>query len=401
MYRRISQKEHQILVQDIDPCALKILHRLNEAGYEAYLVGGCVRDLLLGLHPKDFDVATNADPDEIRALFKNSRLIGRRFRLAHVYFGRHIIEVATFRAPHEGDSPHQVTAGHGLILRDNMFGSMEEDAWRRDFTINALYYDIRDEAVIDYMGGMEDLQSRSLKMIGDAALRYREDPVRMLRALRFLAKLQLTMQAETAHWMQALSTSLLHVSKARLFDEIVKLFHTGHALASFRALRDYHLLEILFPRLAKTLQDPSYQKFLELAFAETDHRLALGKHVSSGFLYGFLLWPMVEEAWLAGEPSIERLLEVADQVVADQMATVLISKRFIAYMREMWILQYRFTKRQKAKAYNLVAHPQFRAAYDLLLLRASIHPELKDSLAWWTKIRESSTLSDSQNSEID
>ena len=281
---------------NISKPALKVLYRLKDAGYAAFLVGGGVRDLLLGHRPKDFDVATDARPEEVRALFSNSRLIGRRFRLAHVRFGREIIEVATFRGSGEGDDDeNHVIHESGRILSDNAWGSIEEDALRRDFTINALYYNIADYSILDFAGGVEDVKQRSLRMLGDPEQRYREDPVRMLRAARLAAKLDLTIHADTAAPIPMLAGLLDDVPPARLFDEFLKLFQTGHALASYQRLRDLGLFEHMFPSTAGQLDaDPAFVELIERALQSTDKRVAEDRPITPMFLFGVFLWRTVQ-----------------------------------------------------------------------------------------------------------
>ncbi len=295
----IPRAEHNISRANISAAALKVLYRLKDGGYQAYLVGGSVRDLLLGGHPKDFDIATDATPEEVRALFGNSRLIGRRFRLAHVRFGREIIEVATFRAPSSNDADdHEVAEGSGRVLRDNVWGTFEDDAWRRDFTANALYYDIRDFSIRDLVGGMEDIRARRLRLIGDPAQRYREDPVRMLRAARFAAKLGFEVDPATAAPMQELASLLDNIPSARLYDEFGKMFQSGHALATWQQLEKFDLTRHLFPWTAEWLAkatDDRRRQFIEAALQSTDARVAEDKAVTPMFLFAVLLWGPVRE----------------------------------------------------------------------------------------------------------
>ena len=278
----IPQKQHQIPKDAICKNALKVLVRLNEAGYEAYLVGGSVRDLLLGKKPKDFDVATNAKPEEVKRLFRNCRLIGRRFRLAHILYGRDVIEVATFRGPHEGKQSHQADKNNeGRITRDNVFGSLEEDAIRRDFTVNALYYSIKDESIIDFTGGMNDLKHKVLRMIGDVETRYREDPVRMLRAVRFAAKLDFSIEKRAHAVIFEMANLLENIPLARLFDETIKLFQGGYGLKCFHLLREYQLFQLLLPLTENNINQSS--AMIEQALKNTDERVAIGKSVNPAF----------------------------------------------------------------------------------------------------------------------
>lgn len=384
---------HNISRRQISANALKVLYRLDEAGYRACLVGGGVRDLLLGREPKDFDIATDATPEEVRALFRNCRLIGRRFRLAHVLFGREIIEVATFRAQHEEaeDDHDGVEDEHGRILRDNVYGDIVSDARRRDFSLNALYYDIRDFSVIDYTGGMADLKAGRLRLIGDPARRYREDPVRMLRAVRFAAKLGLRIEPGTGDPMDELAGLLGNVAPARLFEEVNKLFLAGAAVATFELLRDYHLFEVLFPYTEEHLLHEADMRFVHRALENTDARVADGRPVTPAFLFAALLWPPVRDraeqlTASGGDPQVS-LERACAETVSRQIGHVSLPKRFGLPMREIWSLQPRFEQRKGRRPIRLYTHPRFRAAYDFLLLRAEVG-EVDESLAqWWTEFQ--------------
>ena len=343
----IPRSEHVISRANISGNALKVLYRLHQAGFQAYLVGGGVRDLLLGREPKDFDIATDARPEEVKDLFRNCRLIGRRFRLAHVHFGREIIEVATFRGQHDGEEDESdALMRDGMILRDNVYGSLEEDAWRRDFTVNALYYNIGDFSVVDYTGGLDDLNAGTLRLIGDPEARFREDPVRMLRAARFLAKLGLRLEPQTEAWVRELGDCLHNVPAARLFDECLKLFLGGHAVQSYEMLRHYRLFEHMFPQTEHSLsheQDGHPQTLILRALANTDARIEAGKPVTPAFLFAALLWPAVREEaqrLAAAEEMTEvQALQVAGNAVASrQVERVTIPKRFSLPMREIWTL---------------------------------------------------------------
>ncbi len=392
--RIIPRAEHGISRKNISNGALRVLYRLHESGYKAFLVGGAVRDLLLGGHPKDFDVATDATPEQTRTLFRNSRLIGRRFRLAHVVFGREIVEVATFRGIGEvGDSDRHVVDGR--IVRDNVYGSIEEDAIRRDFTINALYYDIADFSVRDYVGGIEDLRQRRMHLIGDPAQRYREDPVRMLRAARLAAKLDFSLSAETEAPIAELAPLLADVAPARLFDESLKLFLAGHGLESLRRLHHLGLLGQLFPATAAALAGPNSARFgrlLGYTFTSTDERIRNDMPVAPAFLFAAMLWEPVRtmaEALEAGGTEAGVAWTVAvDKVLHQQASRVAIPKRFTIAMEEIWSLQSRFEQRQKKRVMRLLAHPRFRAAFDFLVLRSHEEPELKEQVAWWTHAQQ-------------
>jgi poly(A) polymerase len=370
------------------------LYRLHKAGYAAYLVGGSVRDLLLGHQPKDFDVATNATPEEIKKTFGNCRLIGRRFRLAHIHFGREIIEVATFRAAHDEGGEGEGITSNGLILRDNVFGSLEDDAWRRDFTVNALYYNIDDFSVVDYTGGLTDLKAGVLRIIGDAETRILEDPVRMLRAARFAAKLEFQLDTGMTARILALADKLIGVPPARLFDEVLKLFHTGHALRSYEVLRDLNLFGYLFTQTDEMLSegDEYTDSFICQALANTDERIHHGKGVNPAFLFAALLWGPVRQAAALleeqGMTSLQALQIAGNEVVAEQLRQVSIPKRFSLPMREIWTAQARLSRRQGKRAYRLLEQQRFRAAYDFLMLRCQIGEPLEDLCYWWTRFQE-------------
>jgi poly(A) polymerase len=402
----VPRDEHPISRANISSQALKVLYRLKEAGYQAFLVGGAVRDLLLGLSPKDFDVATNAHPDEVKQLFRNCRLIGRRFHLAHIRFGFEIIEVATFRAAHTpidednsvDEGGHRVLDARGRILRDNLYGTIEEDVWRRDFTANALYYNIEDFSVWDYVGGVADARSRVLRLIGDPQTRYREDPVRMLRAVRFAAKLGFQIETHTAEPIAKLAGMLDSVPPARLFDEINKLFLVGSALRSFEMLAEYHLLEHLFPDLAAALtqfgKESSAAKVLRLGLQGTDDRVRADKSVTPMFLFAVLLWPVIRRLYERAAPEqgmeIDALVNACEQATVRQQSRVAVPKRFTLPMREMIALQPRFERRDGRRVLRVLDHPRFRAAYDFLLLRAAAGEVSQELADWWTQIQAAS-----------
>ncbi len=395
--RVIPRQDHSISRQQVSEEALKVLYRLKNADFEAYLVGGCVRDLLLGQLPKDFDVATNATPEEVRELFRNSRIVGRRFRIVHVQYGRSLIEVTTFRAGHdsadEDDSDAQQAAS-GLLLRDNVFGTVAQDALRRDFTINALYYSISDFSLYDFTGGLEDLRHRTLRVIGDPATRYREDPVRMLRALRFAAKLDFQLDPATAAPIRQLKGLLEAVAPARLFDEVLKLFMAGHGLATFHQVEAHDVLPHLLPPTARALNHDTVwpRRLIEQALHNTDQRIAEDKPVTPAFLYACLLWPAVAQGMhrleARGIPALDALRQSADEVLHEQLRHITIPKRFSLPMREIWDMQLRLTRRTPRTAHSLLANGRFRAAYDFLLLRENageIEPGLGD---WWTRFQQ-------------
>jgi poly(A) polymerase len=396
----IHRAEHPISRADISANALKVLHRLRKAGYRACLVGGGVRDLLLGREPKDFDVATDAHPEEVYKLFRNCRLIGRRFRLAHIQFGDDIVEVATFRATHSEIEEETAKTGikvshNGRLLRDNVYGTIEEDAWRRDFTINALYYDIANFAVLDYAGGMADLQAGLIRLIGDPEQRYREDPVRMLRAIRFAAKLGFRIHPDTEAPLFKLGRLLEDIPPARLFDEVLKLFLGGAAVQTFELLRHYRLFGHLFPATERCLsrQQQHFPKILLIrALANTDTRLAEGKPVTPAFLFAALLWePLRErlERLLAdGMAEAEAMQLAADEVIEAQFRHTVLPRRFSLATREIWNLQPRLAVTTGKRPLRLLIHPRLRAAYDFLLLRAEANPEVAPLAQWWTRFLE-------------
>ncbi len=404
----VPRSDHNISRANISSNASKVLYRLNRAGYQAFLVGGGVRDLLLDRHPKDFDIATDARPEQIRALFGNCRLIGRRFRLAHVRFGREIIEVVTFRAAANGEHKHRQRADSGRILRDNVYGTIEEDIWRRDFTVNALYYSIDDFTVWDYTSGMEDVSKRVLRLIGDPGMRYREDPVRMLRAARFAAKLNFTITAETAAPIRSLGKLLQDVPPARLFDETLKLFHAGHALHSLELLNQFDLLQYLFPHTAESLRAESGGKtlaFLQAGLANTDRRIKQDLPVTPMFLYAVLLWhPILERAAQIREAhdlgEVEAMLKACDEIVSEQQSHTAYPRRFSVPMKDMLVMQRRLQNRRGIRALRLLTHKRFRAAYDFLLLRAQCGEVDQELADWWTEVQTLSAVDQRKAFEI-
>lgn len=401
--RIIPRAEHGISRKNIDESALKVLYALHKAGYEAYLVGGAVRDLLLGQRPKDFDVATDATPEQVKSLFRNCRLIGRRFRLAHIHFGRHIIEVATFRG-HHGDSQSGHLDDSGRILRDNVYGDLEQDVWRRDFTVNALYYNIADFSLIDHVGGYEDVKQARLRLIGDPDERYREDPVRMLRVIRFAAKLGFSIDASCQRFIREQGAILRDVPAARLYEEVLKLFHSGHAIESFRGLRDYYLLEHLFPEAAVALDGNEVAlKFLQLAMQSTDERIQQNKPVTPAFLFAALLWaPLqarIQKRVGKGEPYSLALQKSATALVSEQVRYVSIPKRFTMVMRDIWALQSRFSYRRGKRVEAVFEHPKFRAGYDFLCLRGQAGENTTEDCQWWTKYQQKSPQAHQQDDE--
>ncbi len=388
--RVIPRDQHNISRKGISPSALRVLYKLREGGHEGYLVGGAVRDLLVDGEPKDFDIATSATPEQVKSLFRNCRLIGRRFRLAHVVFGREIIEVATFRANVDDGSGDRELHEGGRLLRDNVYGTIEDDAVRRDFTANALYYTVDDFSVRDYVGGFEDVANRVLKMIGDPEARYREDPVRMLRAVRLAAKLDFTIHDGTAAPIPALAQLLSEAAPARLFEECLKMFLSGHAVASFERLEAHGLLRALFPETAAALasnRSGALRRMLLEGLRGTDSRVAADEPVSPAFLFALLLWPAYCRSLMAlqaqGMQAIEAQRRAADRVTVHQLDTIALPRRFSLPMQEIWMLQTRFGLRQRKRVFRMIAHPRFRAAFDFLQLRQHASAEHADDIAFW------------------
>ncbi|TBU97927.1 polynucleotide adenylyltransferase PcnB [Stutzerimonas kirkiae] len=395
----LSSRQHSLKRSEISRNAVNVVERLQQAGYQAYVVGGCVRDLLLQMPPKDYDVATSATPEQVRAQFRNARVIGRRFKLVHVHFGREIIEVATFRANHpedDEDSPLASRNESGRILRDNVYGTLEDDAQRRDFTINALYYDPSTERILDHTHGVHDIRNRQVRLIGTPRQRYQEDPVRMLRAVRFAAKLDFEIEPHSAEPIIELADLLLDVPAARLYDEVLKLFLAGKAEQTFDLLLEHDLFAPLFPATAEALEhDPDYTDTLvRNALANTDQRIAQGKPVTPAFLFAALLWPALPARALElqgrGIAPIPAMQEAAHDIIWEQCQRIAIPKRFTLPMREIWDMQERLPRRHGRRADQLLENPRFRAGYDFLLLRESAG-ERTDGLGdWWTDYQEAS-----------
>jgi poly(A) polymerase len=434
----ISRSDHSVSRAHISPNALRVLYRLRESGFQAFLVGGCVRDLLLGLTPKDFDVSTDALPDEVRKLFRNCRLVGRRFRLAHVFFGRETIEVATFRAssapsqaeepvpdldddegvagePEEGEEPiaeaepvtrrrdfaeqapdtHRAFDESGRILRDNVYGSIDEDVWRRDFTCNSLYYNIADFSVWDYVNGAADITARTLRLIGDPETRYREDPVRMLRAARFEAKLGFSLDPATAAPIASLADLLGGVPPARLFDETLKLFLTGHGARSYEVLRRRGLLSSLLPTVdSYAAANPGnlVEQLLLQGLRNTDERVAADKPVTPTFLFALLMYGPIARIIEAMPPEqwheTGAILDACDRALREAQSHIAIPRRFALGVREMFALQPRLEHPRGRRALRALEHPRFRAAYDLLLLRAQLGLASQETADWWTRLQQ-------------
>ena len=381
---RLGREKHGLSRDALHPSAAKVCTVLREAGFAAYVVGGAVRDLLLGIEPKDFDVATDARPEQVKPLFRRALIIGRRFRLVHVMMGGETVEVSTFR----GADPHAAGKDeHGRVLHDNVFGTQEEDARRRDFTINALYFDPATEEVVDLHGGLADLKKRRLSMIGDPETRYREDPMRMLRAVRLAGKLGLIIESATREPIRALAPLIERVPPARVFDEMLKLLLSGHASACLRQLREVGLHEGLLPLLDVILEQPLGERFVTLALAQTDERVLAERPVSPAFLFAALLWHEVLAASKArqarGEKPIAALESAMDEILETQSAKLAITRKLIATMREVWTMQPRFEMRSGNRAYRLLESPRFRMAYDFLALRAASGEVPAELETWW------------------
>ncbi len=396
--RIYSRSEHNLSRNNIADSALKVLYRLHKAGYEAYLVGGAVRDSLLGFEPKDFDVATNAHPEEVCELFRNSRLIGRRFKLVHVRFGREIIEVATFRAAHDGEAEGAAVSDEGRILRDNVYGQLVDDVWRRDFTINALYYNIADFSIVDYVGGVEDLEQRRLRLIGDARIRYCEDPMRLLRAIRFAAKLSVEIDKDTHAAFQEFGHLLKDIAPGRMFDEVIKLFHGGSGNRAFELLQKYGLMHTLFPAfqdLEKVGMLDDAVRMISNATHNTDKRVAEDKSVTPAFVFAALLWhaqrKIYKELGSKDMPAHEKEHIAYDTAISTQIERIAIPRRFTSYVREIWSLQKKFEKRTPKRVERLIEHRRFRTAYDFLILREQSGEDITELVEWWTKYEQGST----------
>ena len=381
----IEAKEHRIDPALVSNNAVRVTQTLQEAGFKAFVVGGAVRDLLFGVKPKDFDVATNATPEQIRRLFRRAFIIGKRFQIVHVMFGQDVIEVTTFRGASDDEAKKDE---FGRVLRDNTFGQQYEDAARRDFTINAMYYDPSTQTVLDYHGGMADIRKKTVRVIGLPELRYREDPIRLLRVVRFAAKLGFTIDPATRKPIAIMAPLINNVPAARVFDEMLKLLLGGNALDCLRQLRQEGLHHGLLPLLDVVLEQPTGEKFVMLALSSTDDRIRRGMPVSPGFLFAALLWHQVLEKWAAyrasGEYPIPALHLAADDVLETQTDKLALQRKITSDMRELWALQPRFERRAGKTPYKLIDHPRFRGGYDFLLLRCASGEIDNDIGEWWT-----------------
>ncbi|GAA4026520.1 polynucleotide adenylyltransferase PcnB [Actimicrobium antarcticum] len=385
----LGPTEHKIDPKLVSSNAIRVTQSLQQAGFKAFLVGGAVRDLLLGIKPKDFDIATNATPEQVKKLFRRAFIIGRRFQIVHVMFGQDLLEVTTFRGASMEEAPKDE---HGRVLRDNTFGEQHEDAVRRDFTINAMYYDPETQTVLDYHGGMADIRNKTLRIIGVPEARFREDPVRLLRVVRFAAKLGFTIDPATSAPMKIMAPLINNVPAARVFDEMLKLLMSGQALACLQRLRKEGLHHGLLPLLDVVMEQPLGEKFVRLALASTDARIQQGKPVSPGFLFASLLWHQVLEKWAAyqaaGEASIPALHLAADDVLDSQIEKLALQRKIASDMRDIWAMQPRFERRTGKGPYKLLENLRLRAGYDFMLLRCAsgeIDTELGE---WWTAFME-------------
>ncbi len=387
----LNSVQHGIDPKLVSNSAIRVVRILQNAGYEAYIVGGAVRDLLLGIKPKDFDVATNATPEQVKRLFRRAFLIGRRFQIVHVLLGQDLIEVTTFRSASTKQALKDET---GRLLRDNHFGSQAEDASRRDFTINAMYYNPANQMLLDYHGGMGDLRKKTLRIIGDPEQRYREDPVRMLRIVRFAAKLGFSIDAATRAPIASLAPLINNVPSARLFDEMLKLLMSGHAMSCLKELRARGLHKGLLPLLDVVLEQPQAAHFIEIALHKTDLRIRDDKRISPGFLFAALLWTQVEERWAQyranGEYPIPALVAAASDILDAQTEKLAIQRRIASDMKDIWLMQPRLERRTGKSPYRLLESDRFRAAYDFLLIRCEsgeLDPEIGQ---WWTRFIDAS-----------
>lgn len=388
-----QRSEHAIALPALSPNAVQVCKALQAANFQAYIVGGGIRDSLLETKPKDFDVATSATPEQVRQVFRNSRIIGRRFKIVHVRFGREIIEVTTFRDSHLTGKTHNAQqSSQGLLLRDNVYGDLESDALRRDFTINALYYDPISETLIDFTNGLADIQSRTLRIIGNASDRYREDPVRMLRAARFAAKLGFELEQNTAEPINELGELLGNIPAARLFDEVLKLMLGGSATATLNTLKQYDLFTHLFPGVAPLIEASEFnQKMIELVCLNTDKRIRQGKRVTPAFIFAVFLWlPLqneIKRLLAEGMKAGDARNAAVGQVISEQIRRTAIPKRFTLPMRDIWYLQHALATRPGKRCFSTLEHQRFRAAYDFLLLREDAGEDFEQAGRWWTEFQ--------------
>lgn len=385
----VDKSKHGINKLNISENAIKVCETLRKNGFESYIVGGAIRDLILGLKPKDFDIATNATPEQIKHVFKRARIIGRRFRLVHVIFHKEIIEISTFRS-----SPIDIKQDEfGRILKDNYFGSQSEDSTRRDFTINSLYYNVSSEIIIDYHNGFYDLKKKQVNIIGEASIRYKEDPVRILRAIRFASKINGSIGPNTLKYIAGQKQLIANVPQARLFDELIKILTCGNALKCLLEIKSNNLHNFLLPTLEKTLQKIDSINFLKISLESTDQRILSSKPVSSSFLLAAILWPQVQIEYQKNYNKNKNvyisMVSASETVVGDQIKVLSIHKKIISDMKTIWFMQPKFETRKNKASLRLLQNPKFKAAYDFVLLRAKSNDFDKDIAQWWTKWLES------------
>lgn len=408
--RTVNADDYGISKKHVSQGSLKVIQLLQKSGYQAYLVGGGVRDLLLGGEPKDFDVATNATPEQVNKVFRSARIIGKRFRIVHVRMGREIIEVTTFRGSHtKGKGKEAVQGETGVLLRDNVYGDIQSDAMRRDFTINALYYNPHTNQILDFCNGLEDLKGRTIRIIGDANLRYKEDPVRMIRAVRFAAKLGFKLEDHTQQAILEHAELLAQIPPARLFEEVLKLFANGYAMATYTLLRQYGLFVSLFPATNASLdsQDEFTHTLIEQSLVNTDKRIRSGKRITPAFIYAVFLWPPLQAVIKArieqDKCSPVEAFNLASQgVIGQQLGATSIPKRFLFPMKDIWHLQQRLEKRDKKRVFSVLEHQRFRAAYDFLLLREQAGEDFNGAGKWWTQFQfASAEVKDTMAEELE
>lgn len=394
--RQVAGRQQGIQVEKLNVTALDVVRRLQRAGYEAYWVGGSVRDLLLGRLPKDYDVATNATPSQVRRLFRKSRVIGRRFKLVHVYGRDETIEVSTFRADVQNKADSRMHSEEGMIISDNVFGSLDEDAWRRDFTVNAFYYDPEQDVVLDHVGGLRDLKKRHIRTIGDPQKRFQEDPIRLLRALRFAAKLDFSLERELEKVLQCSHQLLAHVPGSRLYDAFLQVFFAGYTKPMYDVMQRYGYFAVLFEKTAELIQKPEHEvsrRLIDQAMISTDERFHKGKSLNPGFLLSVILWPALQEILaehLATGMRFHKALHLAvEEVLVEHQASLLVlPARMVAMIRQVWLLQFYLKQRRPSRIEASRQHRYFRAAYDFLEMRAALEPKLNNAYQWWRRYQQ-------------
>lgn len=373
---------------EIDLNTAMVFKKLHKHGFQSYLVGGGVRDLLLRRTPKDLDVATNASPEEIKKIFKNCRLIGRRFLLAHIIFDKQIVEVATFRANPRLNDKDQKKSTHGIILRDNVFGTIKEDSYRRDLTINSIYYDMIRNKIVDYTNGLEDLENKVIRIIGNPEQRYIEDPVRILRVIRFAAKLNFSIEKNTEEYIKSQKNLLTHISPSRLFDEIIKMFHSGHGYENLKMMIEYGLMPILFPATEQFIKNESFIKLLTESMIDTDDRINNNKPVVPIFIFVFLIWTPLQNSINNIKKNKKSIDNIMNDLLSAQREQIAIPKRLFKPIKDIWILQNRLIKSKGKNIYKVLRHPKFAASFDFLLLRTKAGEIDNSHIQWWSEFRK-------------